>query len=177
MKGTVSAAIVRGVGPGAMLATVLLTGCSSGLPPAPVSTALDIQQVEGAWKGEVQNGLTGRLGAIKFRLSPDKGMVRGDIVLSGSAMPKPCDRVQVPVKGEATNRIVLTVEADRAANSASKSQAEWASDPKQRCLLDTWFEGVFHADTLGGTYFSRLTGGDTLIMGEWWVVRIPLDAS
>ncbi len=175
MKGAVSAAIVRGVGPGAMLATVLLTGCSSRLPPAPVSTALDIQQVEGSWKGEVQNGLTGRLGAIEFRLRPDNGMVNGDIVLSGSAMPKPCDRVQAPVKGEATNRIVLTVESDRAADSDSKSPAEWASDPKQRCLLDTWFEGVFHADTLGGTYFSRRTGGDTLIMGEWWVVRRLLD--
>lgn len=99
----------------------------------------------------------------------------GNIVLSGSAMPKPCDRVQAPVKGEATNRIVLTVESDRAADSDSKSLAEWASDPRQRCLLDTWFEGVFHADTLGGTYFSRLTGGDTLIMGEWWVVRRLLD--
>jgi hypothetical protein len=143
-----------------MLAMVLLAGCSPRLPPAPVSAALEIQQFQGVWKGEIQNGLTGDLGAIEFTLNPDSGVVHGTMVLSGSAVPGLCDPVQAPVKGEATNRLVLTMND---------------SDSEQRCLLDTWFEGVFHADTLGGTYFSRLTGGDTLVMGEWWAVRIPLD--
>jgi hypothetical protein len=159
-----------------MLATVLLIGCGHRLPPAPVTPTLEIQRFEGVWKGEFQNGLTGRIGTIEFALNPDSGMVYGDMALSGSAMPTQCGNpVQTTVRGEATNRLVLTVQDGRVAHSDSNSHVEWSRDPEQRCLVDTWFEGVFHADTLGGTYFSRLSGGDTLRMGEWWVVRRLLD--
>jgi hypothetical protein len=103
--------------------------------------------------------------------------VYGDMALSGSAVPQQCGNpVQATVRGEATARLVLTVEDPRAAHSESNSHVERFRDPGLRCLVDTWFEGVFHADTLGGTYFSRLSGGDTLLMGEWWVIRRLLDS-
>jgi hypothetical protein len=147
-------------------------------PPAAalMSPTLEIQRFEGVWRGEFQNGLTGRIGTIDFALNPDNGMLYGDMALTGSAMPKRCGNpVQASVKGKATDRLVLTVEDGRAAHRDSNSHVEWSSDPEQRCLVDTWFEGVFHADTLGGRYFSRLSGGDTLLMGEWWAVRRLLD--
>jgi hypothetical protein len=175
MKAAVGVAAVRRVGP-ALLATVLLTGCGHRLPPAPVPPNLEIQRFEGVWKGEFQNGLTGRIGIIEFALSPDNGTARGDMALSGSAIPNQCgNSVQATVRGEASDRLVLIVEHGWAARIDSNSHLERSRDPEQRCLLDTWFEGAVNSDTLGGKYFSRLSGGDTLLMGEWWVVRRLLD--
>jgi hypothetical protein len=173
---TVVSAVIGRIGPGALLATVLLTGCSPQLPSAPVTPSLEIQRLQGVWKGEYQNGLTGRIGTIEFTLHPDNGVVHGNMVLRGSATPKLCGKpVQASVKEQASKSLVITVKDSRLADSSSDNHAEQSSSPKQRCLVDTWFEGVFREDTLGGTYFSRLSGGDTVVMGEWWVVRRLLD--
>jgi hypothetical protein len=98
------------------------------------------------------------------------------MVLRGSATTRLCGKpVQASVKGQASNSLVITVKGSRLADRSSDDHAEQSNSPKQPCLVGTWFEGVSREDTLGGTYFSRLSGGDTLLMGEWWVVRRLLD--
>jgi hypothetical protein len=156
---TVVSAVIGRIEPGALLATVLLAGCSPRLPSVPVTPSLEIQRLQGAWIGEYQNGLTGRIGTIEFTLHPGNGVVHGNMVLRGSATPQLCRKpVQASVKEQASNSLVITVKDSRLADSSSDNHAEQSSSPKQRCLVDTWFEGVFREDTLGGTYFSRLSG-------------------
>jgi hypothetical protein len=122
--------VIGRIGPGALLATVLLTGCSPQRPSAPVTPSLESQRLEGAWTGEYQNGLTGRIGTIEFTLSPDNGVVHGNMVLRGSATPKLCGKpIQALVKGQASS-LVITVKHSRLADSSSDNHAEQSSSPK-----------------------------------------------
>jgi hypothetical protein len=174
---TAVSVVIGRIGPGVLLAAVLLTGCSPRLPPAPITPSLEIQRLQGVWIGEYQNGLTGRIGTIEFTLHPDNGVVHGNMVLRGFATPKLCGKpARASVKGQASDSLVITVKDSRLADSSSDNHAEPSSSPRQPCLVDTWFEGIFREDTLGGMYFSRLSGGDTLLMGEWWVVRRLMDS-
>jgi len=162
-----------------LVAPTTIIGCGSRPPETPPlapvrveGSELDIGELAGEWEGEFHNASTGRRGTISFSLRRANETAYGPVVMT-TALPFPActDPLSTAVHSPLEARIALSVATIGVGGRSVGGWLQPYRDPERGCWVDTWFEGRFRDDTLGGRYFSHPADGEAVLRGTWWVTR------
>jgi hypothetical protein len=157
----------------------LLAACHAGPQASPVpleGTAGDLSILTGTWAGTYRSEVTGRHGAVTFRLRAGEDTARGQVEMTFSPAlalygdTRPAD--DASAGGEFCRTIDIAVVRVKGNQIRGTLAPYW--DPDCECRTHTVFEGTVQRAHIAGRFTSqRETDPAHPVTGEWFVDRRP----
>jgi hypothetical protein len=133
-------------------------------PPIPVEASrADIESLVGEWDGTYSSRDTGRSGSIWFKLSAGEDHAHGDVLMIPLGRLEPYYRYLPDSRWPAGERPgatrALTIRIAHLSGSLLDGRLDPYWDPDCGCEAVTVFRGRLSADTIQGTFDTRLDFG------------------
>jgi len=157
-----------------MFAIFLVWGCRSAQNPVNIyGEKVDLELLEGEWKGDYFSKDTGRSGTIEFSLTSEGAKAFGDVLMIPRGTREPYHPVGYREKIMMDPQFpkFLTINFVEAENGNVKGELTPYWDPEMQRRMYTVFEGVLKGDTIEGTFESRFEQSPIYFYGQWKVLR------
>ena len=134
---------------------------------------VDLELLEGQWKGDYFSKDTGRSGIIEFTLTAEQDKAFGDVLMIPRGSKDPYHPVGFKDKAEADPQFpeLLTINFVEVEDGKIKGELTPYWDPEMQRRLITTFEGVLRGDAIEGTFESRIEQSPIYFYGQWKVLR------
>jgi hypothetical protein len=152
----------------------LFVGCNSSQNPVNVyGKKVDLELLEGEWKGDYFSKDTGRSGTIEFTLTTEKNEAFGDVLMIPRGSREPYHPIGFRDKAEIDPQFpeLLTIHFVEVMGGKVKGELTPYWDPEMQRRMYTVFEGVLKGDTMEGTFESRIEQSPIYFYGQWKVFR------
>ena len=160
---------------GAMISLFFLfMGCNSSQNPVNLyGKKVDLEMLEGEWKGDYFSKDTGRSGTIEFTLTAEKNKAFGDVLMIPRGSREPYHPIGFRDKAEVDPQFpeLLTIHFVEVMGGKVRGELTPYWDPEMQRRMYTAFEGVLKGDTIEGTYESRIEQSPIYFYGQWKVFR------
>ena len=152
-----------------------LGACGASRSPVPlVGASADVAALTGEWAGDYSSAESGRSGSITFTLRVAGDSAFGDVIMIPAAWGRPLVPWRDQNAGVGANQTVattvLTIRFVRVEQGHVSGTLDPYADPQTGARLFTTFTGDLNANTIAGTYTTRLPSGETQT-GRWSVQR------
>ena len=162
-----------------VLLTFSLAACAGHKAPVQmVGAATDVSALAGEWSGDYSSAETGRAGSISFKLRAADDSAFGDVVMVPAGSSKPLQKwhptdtpgAQPTGSNQSSPSTILTIRFVRIESGHVSGNLDPYADPTTGARLFTTFSGELKADSISGSYTTRLLSGQTQ-SGRWSVKR------
>ena len=158
----------------AIVIAFLSWGCNLSQNPVNlVGSKVDLESLEGEWRGDYFSKDTGRSGTIEFMLIGEKKKAFGDVLMIPRGSKEPYHPIGYRDKAEIDPKIpeLLTINFVEVVGGKVRGELTPYWDPEMQRRMYTTFEGVVMGDTIQGTYESRMEQSPIYFYGQWMVTR------
>lgn len=158
----------------AIVIAFLSWGCNLSQNPVNlVGDKVDLESLEGEWRGDYFSKDTGRSGTIEFMLIGEKKKAFGDVLMIPRGSKEPYHPIGYRDKAEVDPKIpeLLTINFVEVVGGKVRGELTPYWDPEMQRRMYTTFEGVVMEDTIQGTYESRMEQSPIYFYGQWMVTR------
>lgn len=155
-------------------AILMFGGCRFARDPVDIiGGKVDMDLLNGEWKGDYFSKDTGRSGIIEFTLTAEHGKAFGDVLMIPRGSREPYRPAGFRDKAEADPRFpeFLTIRFAEVMGGKVRGELSPYWDPEIQRRLYTIFEGVLKDDTIEGTFESRIEESPIYFYGQWKVYR------
>lgn len=165
---------MRSVVAGALIAPILILGCSHNPGPAPATTSpADLLALQGEWVGSYQADVAhGRSGAMLFRLDAQAGVAQGCAIMRVAGRET---AETIPWEGDLWSRVpperLILVTFVAAEEGTVRGTFATYTDPVCGCEMRTELLGRLQGNLIEGTYVMEHLAGGERAQGTWRVVR------
>jgi len=136
----------------ALLSLSLPLGCGGGQKDVTVKGSdNELARLAGDWQGDYKGNESGRAGPVTFSLQVGQHTAEGEVVMGGTT-PLKIEFVQV--KGGQLRGTIAPY-----------------TDPGCSCQVETSFLGTLSADTISGTFETKVSATGQVQTGSWSVTR------
>lgn len=158
----------------AVVIVFLSWGCNPSQNPVNLfGDKVDVESLEGEWRGDYFSKDTGRSGTIEFTLIGEKNKAFGDVMMIPRGSKEPFHPIGYRDKAEVDPKIpeLLTISFVEVIGGKVRGELTPYWDPEMQRRMYTTFEGVVIGDTIQGTYESRMEQSPIYFYGQWKVTR------
>jgi hypothetical protein len=152
----------------------LFVGCNSSQNPVNLyGKKVDLELLEGEWKGDYFSKDTGRSGTIEFTLTTEKNKAFGDVLMIPRGSREPYHPIGFRDKAEIDPQFpeLLTIHFVEVMGGKVRGELTPYWDPEMQRRMYTAFEGVLKGDTIEGTFESSIEQSPIYFYGQWKVFR------
>lgn len=152
----------------------LFWGCNRSQNPVNLyGDKLDLELLEGEWKGDYFSKDTGRSGTIEFTLIGEEDKAYGDVLMIPRGSREPYHPIGFRDRAEVDPQFpeLLTINFVEVMDGKVKGELTPYWDPEMQRRMVTTFEGVLKGDTIQGTFESRMEQSPIYFYGQWKVFR------
>jgi len=134
---------------------------------------VNLELLEGEWKGDYFSKDTGRSGTIEFTLTSEQDKAFGDVLMIPRGSREPYRPVGFRDKAEVDPRFpeLLTINFVQVMGGMLRGELTPYWDPEMQRRLYTTFEGVLKEGAIEGTFESRIENSPIYFYGQWKVYR------
>jgi hypothetical protein len=155
-------------------AALFFWSCTSSTNPVKLyGEKVDLNLLEGEWKGDYFSKDTGRSGIIEFTLTAEKDKAIGDVIMIPRGSEEPYRQSILREKADADTQFpkFLTIQFVEVFGGKIRGELTPYWDPEMQRRLFTTFEGELKGDSIEGTFESQIEQSPIYFYGQWRVFR------